>query len=97
MNDTVTNIWNIHGLIKGDIEPDRYILFGSHRLKYKFIENSFFYFCVQFRDAWTMGAIDPISGHSVTLEIMRGLSELVKSGWKPRRSILMCSWDAEGI
>jgi N-acetylated-alpha-linked acidic dipeptidase len=44
-----------------------------------------------------MGAIDPISGHSVTLEIMRGLSELVKSGWKPRRSIIMCSWDAEGL
>eukprot|EP01091_Cochliopodium_minus_P012383 TRINITY_DN3737_c0_g1_i1.p1 TRINITY_DN3737_c0_g1~~TRINITY_DN3737_c0_g1_i1.p1 ORF type:complete len:725 (-),score=190.42 TRINITY_DN3737_c0_g1_i1:246-2420(-) len=77
MNDTVTNIWNVHGIIEGEIEPDRFVLFGSHR------------------DAWTMGASDPISGHSVSLEVMRGLSELVKSGWKPRRSIIFCSWDAE--
>jgi len=47
------------------------------------------------RDAWTFGACDPISGHSSIMETARGFGELLKSGWKPRRSIMFCSWDAE--
>jgi len=47
------------------------------------------------RDAWTMGAGDPISGTSVIVEVARGFGELLKKGWKPRRTILICSWDAE--
>ena len=42
-----------------------------------------------------MGASDPISGHSVSMEILRGLHLLMKEGWRPRRSIIFCSWDAE--
>jgi len=47
------------------------------------------------RDAWTFGAVDPNSGTAAMLEIGRGLGQLLKTGWKPRRTILMCSWDAE--
>ena len=46
-------------------------------------------------DAWVFGAADPGSGTASMLEAARSLGELVRSGWKPRRSILMCEWDAE--
>ena len=47
------------------------------------------------RDAWTPGAVDPNSGTAAMLEAARGLSAALKSGWRPRRTILFCSWDAE--
>ena len=47
------------------------------------------------RDAWVFGAVDPNSGTSAMLEVGRGLGELMKRGWKPRRTIVFCSWDAE--
>lgn len=46
-------------------------------------------------DAWTPGAGDPNSGTAVLLETARSLSAALKSGWKPRRTILLCAWDAE--
>ena len=47
------------------------------------------------RDAWVFGAVDPNSGTSAMLEVGRGLGQLLKQGWKPRRTIVLCSWDAE--
>ena len=47
------------------------------------------------RDAWVFGAVDPNSGTSAMLEVGRGFGELLKQGWKPRRAIVFCSWDAE--
>lgn len=47
------------------------------------------------RDAWTFGAVDPNSGTTAMLEAGRGFGQLLKAGWKPRRTILLCSWDAE--
>jgi len=47
------------------------------------------------RDAWTYGAVDPNSGTASFLETARGLSAAVKAGWKPRRTIMLASWDAE--
>ena len=47
------------------------------------------------RDAWVFGAVDPNSGSSAMLEVARGFGELLKQGWKPRRTIVFCSWDAE--
>jgi N-acetylated-alpha-linked acidic dipeptidase len=47
------------------------------------------------RDAWTFGAVDPNSGTTAMLEAARGFGSLLKRGWKPRRSILLCSWDGE--
>jgi N-acetylated-alpha-linked acidic dipeptidase len=47
------------------------------------------------RDAWVYGAVDPNSGTAAMLEAVHGVGELLKSGWKPRRTILFCSWDGE--
>jgi N-acetylated-alpha-linked acidic dipeptidase len=46
-------------------------------------------------DAWVNGAGDPISGQSAMLEEARGLAELRKTGWKPKRTIVYCAWDGE--
>lgn len=46
-------------------------------------------------DAWVNGASDPISGASALLETARGLSELLKQGWRPKRTIILALWDAE--
>jgi N-acetylated-alpha-linked acidic dipeptidase len=47
------------------------------------------------RDAWVYGAADPSSGTAVMLETVHGLGELLKTGWKPKRTIVFGSWDAE--
>jgi len=46
-------------------------------------------------DAWVNGASDPLSGTSPELEEARGLAELLKQGWKPKRTIVYCFWDGE--
>lgn len=46
-------------------------------------------------DAWVNGAEDPVSGAVAEMEEMRGLSELLKQGWKPKRTIVYCFWDGE--
>ena len=46
-------------------------------------------------DAWVNGADDPISGASALMEEARGLAELEKQGWKPKRTIVYCLWDGE--
>jgi N-acetylated-alpha-linked acidic dipeptidase len=46
-------------------------------------------------DAWVYGAADPGSGTASLLEAGRALGELARSGWKPRRTILICAWDGE--
>ncbi len=47
------------------------------------------------RDAWVYGAVDPNSGTAAMLESVHGLGALLKQGWKPKRRIVICSWDAE--
>ncbi|XP_048259623.1 N-acetylated-alpha-linked acidic dipeptidase 2-like [Haliotis rufescens] len=74
----IKTAYNVIGVIRGQIEPDRYVLMGNHR------------------DAWVYGAIDPSSGTAVMMETARVTGQLVKSGkWRPRRSIMFCSWGAE--
>ena len=46
-------------------------------------------------DAWVNGAEDPVSGTSALMEEARGLAELQKQGWKPKRTIIYCAWDGE--
>lgn len=46
-------------------------------------------------DAWVNGADDPISGLVAEMEEARAIGELVKSGWKPKRTIVYAAWDAE--
>jgi N-acetylated-alpha-linked acidic dipeptidase len=47
------------------------------------------------RDAWAYGAVDPNSGTAAMLETVHGLGELLKQGWRPDRTIIFASWDAE--
>lgn len=47
------------------------------------------------RDAWTYGAVDPNSGTAALLDIARRFALLMRLGWNPRRTIILCSWDAE--
>jgi N-acetylated-alpha-linked acidic dipeptidase len=46
-------------------------------------------------DGWVNGAGDPISGQSALLEEARAYGELLKQGWKPKRTIVYCAWDGE--
>ncbi len=46
-------------------------------------------------DAWVNGASDPVSGMAALMEEARAVGALVKSGWKPRRTIVYAAWDAE--
>ncbi|XP_060583171.1 N-acetylated-alpha-linked acidic dipeptidase 2-like, partial [Ruditapes philippinarum] len=70
--------YNAFGMIRGEVEPDRYVMLGNHR------------------DSWVLGAIDPSSGTATMMELSRVLGQLVKEGkWRPRRSIIFCSWGAE--
>ncbi|HXI61342.1 MAG TPA: M28 family peptidase, partial [Pyrinomonadaceae bacterium] len=47
------------------------------------------------RDAWVFGAVDPNSGTATMLEAGRAFGQLLKQGWQPRRTIILCSWDGE--
>ena len=47
------------------------------------------------RDAWVYGGVDPSSGSTVLMEMARTLGSLVKGGTRPKRTILLASWDAE--
>uniref|UniRef100_A0A7N8X6X7 Glutamate carboxypeptidase 2 n=1 Tax=Mastacembelus armatus TaxID=205130 RepID=A0A7N8X6X7_9TELE len=47
------------------------------------------------RDAWVFGGIDPMSGAAVVHEIVRSAGKLLSKGWRPRRTIIFASWDAE--
>lgn len=49
------------------------------------------------RDAWQHGGGDPGSGTAVLVELARSLGSLVRGGWRPRRSILLASWDGEEL
>ncbi|KAJ3190629.1 hypothetical protein HK101_008521 [Irineochytrium annulatum] len=47
------------------------------------------------RDAWVRGAADPSSGSASLMELAFALGELLKTGWRPKRTIVLASWDAE--
>ncbi len=46
-------------------------------------------------DAWVNGADDPISGAVALMETGRGLAALLKTGWRPKRTIILALWDGE--
>ncbi|KAE8627748.1 hypothetical protein XENTR_v10007141 [Xenopus tropicalis] len=47
------------------------------------------------RDSWVFGGIDPTTGAAVLQEIARSFGKKVREGWRPRRTIIFASWDAE--
>ena len=70
-------IYNVIGYIRGNVEPDRYVMIGNHR------------------DSWVDGAIDAAGGTGALLELSKVYGDLLKEGWRPRRTIMFCSWGAE--
>jgi N-acetylated-alpha-linked acidic dipeptidase len=46
-------------------------------------------------DGWVNGAQDPISGLGPEMEELRAYSELLKQGWRPKRTIIYAAWDGE--
>uniref|UniRef100_A0A672TZN4 Aminopeptidase NAALADL1 n=1 Tax=Strigops habroptila TaxID=2489341 RepID=A0A672TZN4_STRHB len=76
-NNEVRRIYNVIGIIRGAVEPDRYVILGGHR------------------DSWVFGGIDPQSGAAVVHEIVRSFGKLKRKGWRPRRTVIFASWDAE--
>ncbi|HSD28944.1 MAG TPA: M28 family peptidase, partial [Vicinamibacteria bacterium] len=46
-------------------------------------------------DAWVNGAEDPVSALASLLEEARAFGDLLEEGWKPKRTIVYCAWDAE--
>ncbi|XP_065534863.1 putative N-acetylated-alpha-linked acidic dipeptidase isoform X1 [Lathamus discolor] len=76
-NNEVRRIYNVIGVIRGTVEPDRYVILGGHR------------------DSWVFGGIDPQSGAAVVHEIVRSFGKLKRKGWRPRRTVIFASWDAE--
>ncbi len=46
-------------------------------------------------DGWVNGANDPLSGQAASLEEAKSLGELLKTGWRPKRTIVYCAWDGE--
>ena len=46
-------------------------------------------------DGWVFGASDPLSGTVTMLEEARGIAEMAKQGWRPKRTLIFCVWDGE--
>jgi N-acetylated-alpha-linked acidic dipeptidase len=47
------------------------------------------------RDAWVYGGVDPSSGTASMLELTRNLGQMLKNGVRPKRTLVICSWDGE--
>jgi N-acetylated-alpha-linked acidic dipeptidase len=47
------------------------------------------------RDGWVFGAWDPLSGHVAMMAEAKAIGELLKTGWKPKRTLVYASWDGE--
>jgi N-acetylated-alpha-linked acidic dipeptidase len=47
------------------------------------------------RDAWVYGGVDPSSGSAALMELANALGSLAKTGWRPKRTVVFASWDAE--
>jgi N-acetylated-alpha-linked acidic dipeptidase len=47
------------------------------------------------RDAWVFGGVDPSSGTACLMELARALGEAKRAGFRPRRTVILASWDAE--
>ena len=46
-------------------------------------------------DGWVFGAEDPLSGQVALMAEAKAMGELAKTGWRPKRTLVYASWDAE--
>lgn len=92
----VTKIYNVMAAIPGHIK-DEVVMVGNHRdgdIVYLFETATYSNIEII---AWVMGASDPTSGTASMHEVIRGFGVLLKQGWKPLRTIVFASWDAEEV
>jgi N-acetylated-alpha-linked acidic dipeptidase len=47
------------------------------------------------RDAWGPGALDNVSGTAAVLAAAHAFGTAARDGWRPRRTIVFATWDAE--
>ena len=59
------------------------------------VEPDRYVFLSNHRDAWGYGSVDPSSGTAQLMEVARSFGNLMKKGWRPRRTIVLASWAAE--
>ncbi|KAF4075617.1 hypothetical protein AMELA_G00220850 [Ameiurus melas] len=71
-----TKIFNIFGVIKGFMDPDRYVVLGAQR------------------DAFSHGFAKSTVGTALLVELASAIRDMMKDGFKPRRSIVFASWSA---
>jgi N-acetylated-alpha-linked acidic dipeptidase len=96
MEEVYTPIWNAIGVINGT-NADETIIIGNHRDAWiiggagKSMLPGFVR--LFFTDQYS--AADPNSGTAVIVELGRAFGKLLAQGWKPKRNIVLCSWDAE--
>ena len=48
-------------------------------------------------DAWEYGGVDPSSGTASMMELTRAFGNMLKNGFRPKRTLIFCSWDGEEI
>jgi len=48
-------------------------------------------------DAWEYGGVDPSSGTASMMELTRAFGTMLKNGFRPKRTLIFCSWDGEEI
>uniref|UniRef100_A0A4W4HAC9 Transferrin receptor protein 1 n=1 Tax=Electrophorus electricus TaxID=8005 RepID=A0A4W4HAC9_ELEEL len=75
-NEVDTRIHNIFGVIKGFVDPDRYVVIGAQR------------------DSFSWGYAKSTVGTSLLVELAKAITEMIKAGFRPRRSIVFASWSA---
>jgi N-acetylated-alpha-linked acidic dipeptidase len=46
-------------------------------------------------DGWVFGAWDPLAGNVALLDEAKAIGALAKTGWRPKRTLVYASWDAE--
>jgi hypothetical protein len=72
-------VYNTVGEIRGSEKPDEYVVVGAHL------------------DSWDLGTgtTDNGTGSCVVLETARAISEMVKQGYRPKRTIRFCLFTGE--
>lgn len=71
-----TKIYNVFGVVKGFVDPDRYVVLGAQR------------------DAFGPGFAKSTVGTSLLVELARVITNMMKDGFRPKRSIVFASWSA---
>ncbi|CAF1148812.1 unnamed protein product [Rotaria sp. Silwood1] len=88
--------YNVIGIMKGEIEPGTVSsILDTNKIEKFLILLDRYVVIGNHRDAWSLGSLDPTSGTATLLEITRVLGEMHKNGFRPRRSLMFCSWGAE--